>query len=293
MKKLFLVIMLMVLVACQSTTTTKDLKILSPTGAPAVALIPELLKESNSVELVSGPENLQAALVNENQEYDVIIAPLNLGANLISQQKTKFKLHSLVTWGNLFVVQRNPEVKKLAAFGEMAVPGLILKDVIDELPFEAEVQWLPSVSEAQALLLSDQVDAALLAQPLVAATVAKAKQEGIELQIAANVQKLYSDKHGVDSYPQAALFVSEDVSKSDIETLVKSMAEYSTNLSEEFINDVDSLTVEKLGIPSGQLVYNVYDQMGINVVSVNEHLDEVNQFLKLFNLELSEDAITK
>lgn len=296
MKKILVAILALFLVACQQSAPNKELSILSPTGAPAVALIPELLKEENSIELVSGPENLQAALVNENQEYDVIIAPLNLGVNLMSQQKTKYRLHSLVTWGNLFVVQRNEDVKKVAAFGEMAVPGLIFKNVQENLPFEAEVVWVPSISEAQALLLSDQVDAALLAQPLVAATMGRANQEGIELSVVSNVQTLYNEKNGVESYPQAALFVSENVSQSDVNQLVNSMVDYTNHVTDnedQFITDVDSLSTEKLGIPSGELVYNVFDQMGIDVVLASDKVDEMTKFLELFNLELSEDSIIK
>ena len=247
MRKLIAILVIFLLVGCQTAAPKKDLKVLSPTGAPAVALIPELLKENHQVELVSGPENLQAALVNEAQDYDVIIAPLNLGANLLAKQKTKYKLHSIVTWGNLFVVARNPEAKKMAAFGEMAVPGLVFKHVMDELPFEAEITWVPSVSEAQAMLLSDQVDAALLAQPLVGATIGKAKQDGVELTVVANVQNMYNEKNSVQSYPQAALFVSESVFKKDVDALVQSMADYVGAVEDnkdQFVADIEKITTE-------------------------------------------------
>lgn len=288
MKKLLSLLIVFLLVSCSSPVKEpKELKILSPTGAPAVALIPVM---SDNVELVSGPDNLQAALVNENSEYDVVIAPLNLGANLISQNKTKFKLHSIVTWGNLFLVARNPEVKTLAVFGEMAVPGLVFKAIQDELKLDGiEVQWVPSVQEAQALLMSDKVDAAMLAQPLVAATLGKAKQEGIELSILSNLQEVYNQKFGVNSYPQAALFVHESVSENDVNALVKEMSEYVANIPNkeaDFLADVESVTAEKLGIPNGQLIFNSFKQLGLELKQVGDVKEEIKQFLELFNLSL-------
>jgi hypothetical protein len=40
-------------------------------------------------------------------------------------------------------------------------------------------------------------------------------------------------------------------------------------------------------------VYNVFDQMGIDVVLASDKVDEMTKFLELFNLELSEDSIIK
>lgn len=294
MKKLSVLLLAILLVACQSTPSQSEYNILVPTGAPAISTIPFLKDERHEVELVSGAENLQAALVSENSAYDAIIAPLNLGAALLAQDKTSYKLHSIVTWGNLFLVAKNQEPKTLALFGEMAVVGLVFKDIEDQLNFEYEGQWLPSVSEAQALLLSDRVEGALLAQPLVAATLAKAKESDLELSVIADIQQLYSQKYGVDSYPQAALFVASDLSKEEADDIALQMSTYTSQIKdnkETFVGDVESITSEKLGIPSGELVYNVFDQMGINVVSAKDKLTEINQFLELFNLAISLDNI--
>lgn len=300
MKKIVL-ILLLVLSSCTASPKTKEsLKILSPTGAPAVSLIQQIEEGKNTVDLVSGPDNLQAALVNENSEYDVVIAPLNLGANLISQDKTKYQLYGLVTWGNLFLVKNKDDVKKIAAFGEAAVPGLIFKSLQDELNLkDIEVQWVPSVSEAQALLLTDQVDAALLAQPLVAATMAKAKQEQKELTIMANLQEAYKELNGVEDYPQAALFVSKDMVdnyKGQLDELFNSMKTYVEGIKsnhESFIKSVETITAEKLGIPNGQLVVNAFDQMGIKLEKAIDKQEEINSFLQLFKLNLDNEHIIK
>lgn len=302
MKKLFaLLTILILLVSCSQTPKeTKKFKVLSPSGAPAVSLIPYLKEDASLVEIVSGPDNLQAALVNPNSEYDVIIAPINLWGKLATSNSTTYKLHSVVTWGNLFLVKNNASdaVKKVAAFGEQAVPGVIFKNVQAQLNIDgAEIQWVPSVAEAQALLLSNQVDAALLAQPLVAATMAKAKQENIDLSILSNLQEVYGKQFGTDNYPQAALLVSEDVAENnldDVNAFVKVLSDYTSSIvdkSEDFIQDVDAVGAEKLGIPNGQIIVNAFEQLGLNIKSAKDVPSEIEAFLKLFKIE-SVDAFT-
>ena len=48
----------------------------------------------------------------------------------------------------------------------------------------------------------------MLAEPLASATIAKAKQSGMNLSVLVDLQKEY----GTQGYPQAAMFVKEAVS---------------------------------------------------------------------------------
>lgn len=296
MKKILLILFaLLILVRCRTNSEPSHVSVLAPTGAPAISLVSTIENENHEVELVSGPENLQAGLVNPNAEYDVIIAPLNLGANLINQDKTEYKLHSIISWGNLFIVSRSDEINSIALFGEAAVPGLVFKAVESGLNLDnAEQTWVPSVSEAQVQLLSDNVDAALLAQPLVAATMAKAKQEGIELSISHNLQEVYNQQFGVNSYPQAAIFVKE--SSDSVNGVIDQMKQDLDSVKsdqETFLKQVDTIGTDVLGIPSGQLVVNAFDQMGLDIKEASSVKAEIDAFLNLFNLELSDEAIVE
>ncbi len=296
MKKILLILFaLLILVRCRTNSEPSHVSVLAPTGAPAISLVSTIENENHEVELVSGPENLQAGLVNPNAEYDVIIAPLNLGANLINQDKTEYKLHSIISWGNLFIVSRSDEINSIALFGEAAVPGLVFKAVESGLNLDnAEQTWVPSVSEAQVQLLSDNVDAALLAQPLVAATMAKAKQEGIELSISHNLQEVYNQQFGVNSYPQAAIFVKE--SSDSVNGVIDQMKQDLDSVKsdqETFLKQVDAIGTDVLGIPSGQLVVNAFDQMGLDIKEASSVKAEIDAFLNLFNLELSDEAIVE
>lgn len=76
---------------------------------------------------------------------------------------------------------------------------------------KAAPTWYNAVSDAQQALLAGKADMALLAQPAAAATIAKAKENGTDLKVIANLQELWTAKQGDDEtgYPQAAVFVKK------------------------------------------------------------------------------------
>jgi len=81
MKKIIIILSVFLLIACQAKPLEwESLSILSPKGAPAIALVPLLQENKDSIEFVDGTDILSAELVKG--EKDVIIAPVNLGTAL-------------------------------------------------------------------------------------------------------------------------------------------------------------------------------------------------------------------
>lgn len=290
---MILLLSLMILSGCTKSSEFKS--ILSPAGAPALSVIPFALEEKEKVSIVNGSENLLAAFVAPESEYSIIIAPINLGINLINNNKTKFKLHSVITWGNLFIVRDvNNTKKKIALFGDKAVPGLVYNNVKKTLGYsEYEELWVPSVADAQKALLSGEVSVALLAEPVVSASMAKAKELNKELIIDNDVQEAYAAVNGVSNYPQAGLFILEG---SNYEDQIKKMSEYvdsANSDSTQLIKDIESLSPEYLGVPNAQIIGKALPNMNVKVKKASDVQAELESFLKLFNLELSENAIIK
>ena len=290
---MILLLSLMILSGCTKSSEFKS--ILSPAGAPALSVIPFALEEKEKVSIVNGSENLLAAFVAPESEYSIIIAPINLGINLINNNKTKFKLHSIVTWGNLFIVRDvNNTKKKIALFGDKAVPGLVYNNVKKTLGYsEYEELWVPSVADAQKALLSGEVSVALLAEPVVSASMAKAKELNKELMIDNDVQEAYAAVNGVSNYPQAGLFILEG---SNYEDQIKKMSEYvdsANSDSTQLIKDIESLSPEYLGVPNAQIIGKALPNMNVKVKKASDVQAELESFLKLFNLELTENAIIK
>jgi NitT/TauT family transport system substrate-binding protein len=293
--KIVVFLLLMVMISgCTVKKEDSKLNILVPMGAPSIAVISVLKEDLHSVNLVSGTDPLQAALISPNPEYDIVIAPVNLGAALISKNSTQYRLWGVVTWGNLYIVGENDDVFSsegtLALFGENAVPQKIFDTVKSKISMNLTPAYFPSVNDAQAQLLTNRASAAMLAQPLAAATIAKAKEGGKDLKIIANLQALWKEATGTENYPQAAIFVLESSyqkNKSGIEKEILKMKTYVDTCWTEGSTleaDIVTLTPEKLGLPSAKLVATVFKGMNVKIRPALEVEAELKAFLQLFGL---------
>lgn len=312
MKKLILVLALILgLTGCSVTKPTEEgkqdekitdyssLSILSPTGAPALALVDLLINEPEmKIDTVEGADVLQAAFVNPTSEYDVIIAPTNLGAKLASMQKTDYRLAAVLTWGNLTILGvdeadlSNPD-KKIAAFGETAVVGLVFNAVKEELNLQAEIIWYASVSDAQAALLSGNVDAALIAEPAATATVMKAKKDlEKDFHVLADIQEAWEAKMGFKGYPQASVFVlasSYEEKQEEIDCLLKQMKTTidfgNDSANEEALIEKIDQVIDSLGTPTATITAKAYSGMNLSYQEATSVKEECKVFLELFDIQ--------
>ncbi len=269
---------------------TPTLKILAPGGAPALSQI-GAIEAGYDVEITDGPDKLQAELINADSEYDVIVAPTNLGVKLASAGKSEYKLLDVVTWGNLYLVgpaDTDLSTANIAGFGEQAVTGLVFKAIYPELA--DKVNWgYASVTEAQAALLSDQAEVAILAEPVATATIAKAKEQGKELTILSDLQELWNGGQG---YPQAGIFVKASAYEENVDEYDNYMSIIYTYINDVessedksvVVNSIDSIGAENLSVPSSAIVAKVWDRLNIHPTKASEVSDEVAEFLQLFDV---------
>ena len=271
-----------------------DISILGPSGAPSLPLIPAL-KDGMDVTIVEGPDVLQSAFVNPEPQYDVIIAPSNLGAKLASNGKTTYRMESVLTWGNLYLVATSEEAlnnpDQFAAFGEQAVPGMVLNQILKANNMEPEITWYPSVGEVQGAVLSGKADVALMAEPAVTATMGKAKEKNIELKVVMDLQKEWAKMTDTEGYPQAALFVRSDLEEDKeaaVEALIESMEAYAETAQADpalIEADITAITPEVLGVPNGKIISKVWPKMNIRITEAEDVQNELLAFLKLFGIE--------
>lgn len=278
------------------------LSVLAPKGATSLPLIPVVLDKSADVTFVDGTDVIQAAFVNPNPEYSVIIAPTNLGTKLGSAGKTNYKMLGILTWGNLYLVADSEDALsnegELAAFGEGAVPGLVFNETVMDI--KPNVTYYNSVTDAQAALLSGKANVALLAEPAATATIAKAKEQGKEFKIIMDLQKEFEAKSGTLGYPQAAIYVLEDKyneNKEVYDQFIASIQDYVSNVNADTMDqlklDIDEITPEELGVPSSEIVSKTWDRMNIRYVPANESIEQLQAFLALFGIENFEESIIK
>lgn len=300
MKKfIILVLMLLCLVACGQKQEEEPVEevlsytIVTPSGAPALALLDYVDDENMTIDVVDGSDVLQAEFSNGNA--DIIIAPINLGAKL-SSATDNYKLAAVITWGNLHLVStlslEEAANHPVAAFGEAAVPGKVLGYLSDELG-GFEFEWFGAVNEASSALMSGQYYSAVLAEPVL--TMARAKG-GEEYNEIVNIQEVYKQKTGYDTYPQAALFVNVKTIENDkslntflnsIETSIKTYNQDKDALS----NTIENTTMSKIGFANAELIKGAYSRMALNYKAASTCKGEINAFLKIFGMELDESII--
>jgi NitT/TauT family transport system substrate-binding protein len=300
MKKTFLLLILLSLLGCSQTTTEPtNMKILTPFGAPSIALLNEINHSEHQITCVSGTDLLLANLVNQTPDYEMIIAPINVGLMLIHNQQTKYRLLSVITWGNLYLVGYDESDllsnKTIALFGKDAVPEKILNYSISEHQITMNQQYFGSMMDTQAQLLTGQVRVALLAEPLVSATL----KQNSELKILMDIQQQYQKTSGFDNYPQAALFVLDSFyqsHKSEVNQFIDGLIRYNEdtthnqNLLETDLNNTD---LTALGLPPIPVIKDAFSRMNIHVNYALDKKDDIQAFMDLFNITLSDDMFAQ
>lgn len=303
LKVMFVFVMATALTACGTSNSTNDepVKIMAPMGATALSILGLYEDENISIDTVDGSDVLSAEF-NKKDGYDVIIAPINLGAKIISSGKSEYVLDRVVTWGNLYVVGTGEEAFStegvFAAFGEETVPQKVLMNSLDIETMQASITYFSSVNDVQAQLLSGKANVGLLAEPAATATIAKAKEKGIDLKILKDIQNEYQNKQQTQSkgYPQAALFVRKDRVNTVTPYIEKAMnfANETVLQDENAIMDaIEKATIEKLGVPSAEISQKTWARQNIKFVKANTVKDEIHTFLSQFNIKLKDTYFTK
>lgn len=291
--RIVLVLLLVTLGACQNQTqpvTPSSLSILSPKGAPALALLPLVIDEVDNIEFVDGVDILSAEFIKG--QYDVIIAPVNLGAQLSLKQDNPYVLYGVVTWGNLYVVSSDTQANPLAMaiFGQQAVPGKVIS-VVEPL-FNQRYQFdaFASVADVSAQVLASQYSLALLAEPSLSATMMRAQAAGITLTIEYDIQALWQEKTGFFNYPQAGLFVRKDMSMNEmneVEARFVRIQSYLSELQEEearLDQDTTGIDLDGMGLSPSTILERALNRMNIQPLLAELEFEAIEAFLSEFEL---------
>jgi len=294
MKKIIFLILISLLVGCSAQPVEwENLSILSPKGAPALSLVPLIQENKDSIEFVDGADILSAELIKGDK--DMIIAPVNLGAALSKKDSNPYRLYGIVTWGNLYLVSNDTvlsENEPIALFGEQAVPGLVFNAIKDKLELNFLSTAFNAVTDVQGQLLSKSFNIGLLAEPLVTATIAKAKtlESPINLSVYKDLQVLWQEKTGFENYPQAAIYIKADISEDklkQVEARLELMMAYNIEVNDKpsiLETDITEDLSQTLGVPAAKVLVQAWERMNVNVVKADENKEAIEAFLELFKL---------
>ena len=300
MKLKLLLVFLLVLTGCQPATPSADtIHLLVPAGAPTISTLPLFDREGIEVEVASGADLVQAALVNPSAPYEMVIAPINLGVNLLINGDSSYLLHSVVSWGNLYLVGakdalNQPDVT-VGVFGQQSIVGKVFEQIRQNEPslLQATIEWYGSVSQAQTALLGEHVDVAVLAMPAAQATIVKAQQQGHSYQLLMDLQERYEAHEGRQSFPQAALFVHKDAYEKHAEAIDSIVDVMQGYLKEplNLVEKIEAIGSDQLGLPSANLIKSTYDLLALDVVKASSIKRDVRDFLKSINMELKDEYL--
>lgn len=288
--KSLLCCMLLLVGGCSSPKTENNkLNILCPSGAPALALTS--IYGENNVTIVEGTDLLIAELSKKDSQYDLIVAPINLGAKLISANQTDYRLDSIVTWGNLYLVGTSPEALneegEIALFGQGAVPEKVYN--ASNIQTTLTPNYYSAGNYVQTQLLSGQNKVGLLAEPLLTATIAKAKSEGIELQVLSDLQSAYASAKGTEyGYPQAALFAKNS---KDVQAVTKQIQEYCDGGFVGLDGYLDTIGVDTLKLPSKEITLKSMEKQNIKYKKASSVTEDITTFLKEFNIDFNSSML--
>ena len=106
-----------------------DYKVTVPSGAPSAIFATHLNSENLNI---TSPDNVKNSFVKKDS--DIVIFDAVNGYNLSKANNYSYKLLSMVTYGNLFLVKNRKsenysldENKKIFSFGEGLIPDLVFK----------------------------------------------------------------------------------------------------------------------------------------------------------------------
>ena len=309
-KIIILPLLTLLMTACQNKDYS-SLKIVVPTGAPAIALYGEA--QNPNFETNSVPSNIVAMM--SKGDYDVVVLPTNAGVAAINKG-VNYLIAATVTFGNLFVASTGNDDNgkmdkgdKIILFQQGNVPDKIFHYVYGD-EFDENVTYAGDASEAAKCLLTgknmvgdkESVDYVLMAEP--ALTTVLGNESGAtygKAAVYANLQEEYNKKsNGLEIF-QASIFVNKNSNKEQIkaflsatESSIKNALNDPTKIEETLGSLEDPATKYGVNPTVAAKVLKKNNGMGLGYKDAYKNKASIDSFLSLFGIgETSEEIYFK
>lgn len=256
---IFLPLIALSLIGCDNHVATDDLKIICPTGAPALAFYD--LGNNNNFDTNSVPTSVLAQL--QKNEYDMVVFDSINGLKSIKSKSANYKLAKVITAGNFYLVSIGKEKDssgnypmpttgdKVVSFGQGLIPDVVYdKLCTDFWHIDPTASYVTSVQDALAVLISGKysggnVDYVFIAEP--ALTTAMNKTDAAtygKVGIVKNIRAEWEAYSGQKGLAQAAIFVNNNSIANKHDKLVQFLNE--TDIRLRTAQTEVNVAVEKL-----------------------------------------------
>lgn len=272
--------MIFVLAVAISCTKEEKVKVLLPGGTPLLAVGGILDDKRFEFTVVNGQDPLLAGF--KEGKHDIIIAPLNLGAKLYIANISSYKLDSIITSNNTYLVStkeingiKDIEGKKVLAYGNGSTPSLVLNSAISLNNISANIEYRNSVSDVMGELLSgkNEFEYFLSDEPNISKVKASSETKYYTYDLSTAVE--------ASIVIHASLFVNDKVDSSTLNVIKENINKMNSK-PEEYSNSIvnkneyfKNLGVEviKMAIPNANITYK----------KASESIDEINEYYNLLN----------
>ncbi|MCR4879936.1 MAG: hypothetical protein K5906_03150 [Bacilli bacterium] len=321
MKKLFIPILGVVaftsLVGCSNSTKYDGLNIVSPSGAPALALYD--VYDNKNIE-INGDATAVAAYMSNDSAKDIIIAPTNLVASKVMKANAPFKLAAVITFGNFYLASTglddNDAFDKddyIVLFQQNSLPDKLFKFVYGD-DF-TNIHYVSSAKDASVCLQSGKndadkgtsVDYVLVPQPALTPALKKAKENRSDvadkIKVIKNIQSDYASKTDNAPLTQASIFVKNTTEESKINKINAFLADINTKIN-NILKDQSDLDAKLGGLENTDLA-NLFgapnltilksvvasNSIGIGYQNAKDYKDNIDKFL--INLGFNNEATSE
>lgn len=312
MKKVLLFTLLtLLLTGCDNKEEAKDLSIVCPSGAPALAFYTEL----NNPNFNTGDaQSILPELKGENGSDVIVIdtvngiKALNAGAN--------YKLAATITFGNFYIAATGNDEDGvmndgdyIVVFSQGATPDLVFHYLYGDA-LDSNLHYVSAVADASTCLIkginiSDEqrnidekpyVDYVMIAEPALTAALKKNENASVY----ANIQNEYNAKSNGLQMIQASVFVSNKLTEKQINDYLNKLE---TNINELiqtptlFADGVSELSDDEVkdifGVPNSGLATSVLtrNSIGLGFKKAYDNKEAIDNFVSIFNVEKTNEEI--
>ena len=189
-----------------------DLKVVAPTGAPAVGLY-GFADKWNDLFFTSSNPATGVIPMFQSQEYDVIVAPTDSGLNQILNLGANYKIAATITFGNFYIVSTGTDTDntlndgdKVVIFQENGIPGKTFRYLYGDL--NLTTISVAGAADTKLIMQNNGVydgvtyDYVLTAEPIMSS---------INKTAFIDIQKAFEEKSGGKLMTQASVFLKKDL----------------------------------------------------------------------------------
>ena len=292
---------------------TSVLKIVCPTGAPAVAFYNQA--DNPNFETNSTPSNI-VAMMNESSNKDIVVIDTVSGIRAINSG-APYKMAMNITLGNFYIASTGNDIDgvmnpgdKIVLFGQNQTPDKIFHYLYGN-NYNETIQYVTNVQDASKCLASGKnlvtqqnVDYVFIAQPALFATLnnKEAATYG-KSSVYVNVQEEYKKKSNNLSLIQASVFVKNTSDKSvvdcfldDLEKDIKDCLENPSLITEGMgkISPEESLSLYGINPNVAKKVVEDGNSLGLGYIDAYSNKQAIDSFINLFEVsETNEEMYYK